>query len=395
MLTVFILIYVIAAGMLFYTYIIYPFLLHLLSAGKALNYALYDKEELPDVLILFSVYNGEKVIAEKISSMLNSDYPEFKLRVLVGSDESNDTTDSIVQEIAAQNNRVTLYRFSRRGKANVLNALRKIALEKVKKPDTILVYTDVHAIFDRNTLFEMVKYFKDERIGIVGATYINTNVQKGGISIQERAYIQRENVIKLRESILFGRMMGVYGACYAIRAVDMPEFPHNILMEDFYVTQHIHNIGKHSILSPESKFYLSIPNSMEAEFSRKRRIAAGNFQNLFHFPGLLSPLRIMVSFPYWSHKVLRWLGPIWILLSYIAVLGLVFLKPHPITYLLLGYHILILLVPVGDELLKRAGIDVMLLRYIHYFLRMNVAIVSGFVWFVRGIKTNVWQPTNR
>ena len=40
------------------------------------------------VSILMSVYNEEKVIAEKLESIINSDYPINKLEILIGSDGS-------------------------------------------------------------------------------------------------------------------------------------------------------------------------------------------------------------------------------------------------------------------------------------------------------------------
>lgn len=389
-------IYFFCIALIVYSYVVYPALLSVLSTGKQFSHQQFTKQEsLPDVVIFFAVYNGEKVLREKLQSMLQSDYPSKQIKILVGSDESSDSTDSIVKEFSEVDSRVELHRFARRGKANVLNSLRDILQKRSLKNDTIFILTDAYAIFEPQTVFELVRHFKDDEIGIVGAKYINTNVQEGGISIQEKAYIQRENMMKYRESLVFGSMMGVYGACYAIRATDYPPFPTNILMEDFYVTMLMLQNNKKSILTLDAKFYESIPNSMDIEYSRKRRIAAGNFQNLFHFPALLSPLHFNVAFPYWSHKVIRWFGPLLIFTSYVCIFFVAFSTTSFWAIGLLGIHLFLVFIPAIDFLLKKVGIEIAILRYANYFLQMNMAVVSGFVWFAKGIKTNVWQPTAR
>jgi hypothetical protein len=41
------------------------------------------------------------------------------------------------------------------------------------------------------------------------------------------------------------------------------------------------------------------------------------------------------------------------------------------------------------------GIQVLLLRGMRYFLLMNAALFAGWIFYKKGIKTNVWQPTER
>lgn len=380
---------------MFHSYVMYPFLLAWLAKGKSFTHRMYSREEeLPQVVIFFSVFNGELVLVEKIESMLASDYPAEKLRIIVGSDASADRTDEIVLAAASKDSRVSLQRFSRRGKANVINAIRAQLTQEGVAEDTVFVLTDAYAIFEKNTLFEMVKHFKDKTIGIVGANYINTNVRDGGISHQEKAYIQRENLIKYQEGVALGSMMGVYGACYAVRGVEFPEFPSTILMEDFYVSMLALQRGQKGILTLDSKFYENIPNSIDIEFKRKKRIAAGNFQNLAYFKSLLLPHYGKAAFAFWSHKVLRWLGPFFIFFSYVFA-GLLALTGEPIFVGLFGLHLVFLCLPLLDRFLQRFNIHLTTLRFITYFLSMNMAILAGLKWYWQGIETNVWQPTNR
>ena len=60
----------------FYSYVLYPAILEFLARGKSFKHPVYSGEgELPEVIIFFSVYNGERVLKSKIESMLASDYP--------------------------------------------------------------------------------------------------------------------------------------------------------------------------------------------------------------------------------------------------------------------------------------------------------------------------------
>ena len=382
-------------ALMFHSYVAFPTLMAMLAKGRKFTYKSYsDSEELPMVYILFAVYNGETVLQKKLESMLQSGYPTDKIKILVGSDDSSDGTNQIAKSYSDKDGRVTLHVYSRRGKANVLNELVKEVQQNDNAKDSLILFSDVHAIFDENTIYELVKYFKDPAVGIVGAAYVNTNQIESGISQQEKAYIQRENDIKYHESLCFGAMMGVYGACYTIPVADVPAFPNNILMEDFYITMWQLARGKHSILNPGAKFYLNNPNSIEIEYRRKKRISAGNFQNLSYFRGLLLPGRAGVAFSFWSHKVLRWLGPFIMGAAFLALIALQIMGTGIYFWMAVAAEV-ILLLAVLDILLQKMNINIKLLRYANYFLQMNIALLDGFIWFSKGIKSNVWSPTKR
>ena len=57
----------------------------------------------------------------------------------------------------------------------------------------------------------------------------------------------------------------------------------------------------------------------------------------------------------------------------------------------LGLPLLLLL----DAALQRTGLHPRLLRFITHFYSMNAALLLGYWRYLRGIKTTVWQPTQR
>ena len=68
----------------------------------------------------------------------------------------------------------------------------------------MIILTDANVYFEKNTITKLVRHFSDEKIGLVGANILNIGIKKDGISMQEKSYIQRENLIKYYEGIVFG-----------------------------------------------------------------------------------------------------------------------------------------------------------------------------------------------
>ncbi|MCF6243360.1 MAG: glycosyltransferase, partial [Bacteroidales bacterium] len=115
----------------------YPLFLHLRAKTKKLNFAAYDKNELPLVSIIMAVHNEEFIISNKIQSILNSNYPNHLYEIIIGSDASTDNTNAVLDKFASNYEQISVEFFNkRRGKINIINKLVKKA-----KADLIL-FTD-------------------------------------------------------------------------------------------------------------------------------------------------------------------------------------------------------------------------------------------------------------
>jgi len=150
-----------------YSYVFFPMILSVIS--KKNDFKKYDFDDnLPGISILMSIYNEEIVIKDKIDSILASNYPDDKIEIIIGSDCSDDKSNSIVESYTKKYDFIKFFPFTQRqGKPKVINQIYNHSNGK------ILVLTDANVMFDRNTLFELVKYFKDERIGLVDTQMIN------------------------------------------------------------------------------------------------------------------------------------------------------------------------------------------------------------------------------
>ncbi len=378
-----------SAGIIFYSYVVFPLILSLLSTNKKLTLKQYSKnDDLPFVSILISAFNEAAVIENKIHSIFETSYPPEKIEVLVGSDASTDNTDAIIKKLLKQYPRLKFFPFTeRRGKGNVINDLFE------KANGEILLLTDANVILEKNTIFELVKYFKDETVGLTDSRMINTNIKKDGISYQERAYITREVYIKHNESLLWGTMMGPFGGCFAIRKKLYPKVPPNFLVDDFYINMKILEKSFKCINNLDAKVYENVPNKLSDEFRRKIRIATGNFQNLRAFYKLLAHNKKGLAFSFISHKILRWLGPFFIILAFIS--NLILALYNDLYFYLFIIHCILIILPLIDYFLKKLNFNINILRFITHFYSMNIALLTGFFKSFKSIKTNVWKPTKR
>ena len=381
-----------------HTYLLYPLIIKYLSnkKGKKIN-ASVDSNDQPSIYILMAVYNEEQVIRQKIESIFATDYPLEKIWVLIGSDNSNDQTNAIIENYQQQYPQLLYRNFSgRNGKIRIINQLferHRALIFQSSQPEPIAVLTDANVFFTPEMLPVLAGYFQNPAIGLVGANVLNINVKDIGISFQEQFYVQRENVIKHYESQAFGAMMGAFGACYAIRAKLFSPVPDNFIVDDFFQTMQVINRNFQSVKALEAICYEDVSEDMMEEYRRKKRISAGNFQNLNHFKHLLFRWN-GVSFAFWSHKVLRWLSPFFIIIAFISSF---LLMPDYLFYrIALGGQIFLFTLPFLDRLLDWLfQKQIKILRFITYFYLMNIALLIGFFNYMKGINSNIWRPTKR
>ena len=318
----------IPVGLLFYSYIIYPIFLELIYLMKKKNRP-SSVFGLPSISILVSVYNEEKVIEEKIKNLFDCDYPKDKIEIIIGNDCSSDSTNEILEGIKihpgfAETKFKSLNFDLRRGKPSVLNDLVKEATGE------IILLTDANILFEKDAIKKLVAHFTDSKVGLVGGNIIN-KASGEGISNQEKTYISRENRIKFLEGKNFGSMIGPFGGFYALRKNLYNPVPENFLVDDFYLCMQVLQQHFKSIAEPTAIAYEEVSEDWKQEYKRKARISAGNFQNLLHFENLL--LRFDgTAFCFFSHKVLRWLGPFFLIA---ALLLNFFISIHFIDFRLL------------------------------------------------------------
>jgi cellulose synthase/poly-beta-1,6-N-acetylglucosamine synthase-like glycosyltransferase len=371
--------------LILHTYVFYPLFMILIYRNSNHNQLLfYSDDELPSIAILIAAHNEEKVIEKKILSVFNTNYPSSKLKVFIGSDASTDRTDEIISNLTNTYSNIEFIKFKGRvGKISIINHLQSLCDEPV------LILSDANVIFKQNTIFELVKYFKDSNVGLVSANIIKESSNNDGISYQEKKYLNFENKIKASESYAFNFIMGAEGGCYAIRNNLFSKVPSNFIVDDFFITMQVLERKNYALLNNLAICIEDVTSDISSEYRRKVRISSGNFQNLFFFKHLLFDFS-SICFAFWSHKVLRWLTPFFI---FICLFSSVFLIPYHKFFIWIScIQLLLLLFPLFNYFFKFNNV---FLKFIAHFYLMNFALFEGFIKFIKGIKSSIWEPINR
>ena len=374
-------------ALVLHTYVFYPFILKVFAWPRKGNSVYYERnEDLPFISVIIAAFNEEACIEEKIISIYSGTYPTDRFEVLIGSDNSSDRTGEIVSSLMKNHHSLKFSDFKeRRGKGNVVNDLVQNAR------GSILVLTDANVIFHEETLFFMVRHFKNPMIGLVDTNMINRGMKEEGISYQEKAYISREVYIKDRESRIWGAMMGPFGGCYAIRMEDYTQVPSNFLVDDFYINMRIFEKKKLAINDLRAIVFENIPDELKVEFRRKVRIGTGNFQNLGKFWRLIFTARY--GFAFVSHKVIRWFGPFFLITALSTNIYLAFNQEFYL--LILVFHLLGYFIPLFDWALKKLHINFGPFRLVTHFFSMNVALLIGFFRSLGKVHSGIWERTSR
>src|SRR5260370_977139 len=322
------LIFWLCVGAVTYNYVGYPLLLFVLSVlVQAQSDFLYlirrrsrrcslTTEGAVQVAVLISVYNEETVIQAKVQNCLEIDYPVDLVEFLFGLDAPTDSTADRLGR--TWSDRLHVFHFSeRRGKVAVLSDLaRKTSAE-------ILVLTDANTMLERKAVRNLVRHFADPRVGAVSGEEIRVAVP-GTETGAEGLYWRYESALKILESRL-NCSLGGNGAALAVRRSLFNPQQHSIV-EDFQVPLEIRFHGHRVVYDPEAIAIEEIAPTFSAQFGRRVRIGAGNYQTLCAHPDYLNPCRGLLAFAYFSHRVLRWLAPLLHPLGFVCSMSL---AAHP------------------------------------------------------------------
>ena len=385
-------IFMAALLLLAWTYLLYPALVFALAVirrkrKRINNNNLKAATFLPSVSVIMSLFDEEKVISEKIRSLLLSDYPPDLIEFIIGSDASVDGTDEIIREFAASDSRIKYHRNSiRKGKAAMLNELVAMA------GGSILIITDANVIFSGGTVRLLASEFASSRTGLCDATVVHSASPGHGMTRQENLYSSFETSLRRAEGEVWKAMTGPYGGCYAVRRELFPVIPENTLVDDLYVGLTVLRKGFDSFNAAEAVVSEDTQPDRADQYRRRVRIAAGSFQNLFRF-GPFPSRRVTASFAFFSHKVLRWFTPLFLTLFFMTTV--ILSGRSDLYFCLLAVQLILILLSTLDLMFDRFGRTLHLPRYVTQFLLMNAALTAGFVKAVRGIKNGIWEPTKR
>lgn len=284
-----------------YPYVVYPLLVMAWARLSGSHWT--QKNIVPGVSMIISVYNEEGVIREKIENALSLDYPKDLFEIVVVSDGSTDRTNEIVASIADP--RLVLRAYpERNGKTACLNQVVPAA-----KGD-ILVFTDANSMFPFDAIRNLTRNFADARVGLVTGW---TKYRKAdGEEETTGLYARLEKAIKYWESLIYS-CVGADGAVFAMRK-ELYRPLKDCDINDFVIPLNVVGQGGMVVLDPEV-YCVEKPSEGEVkEFRRQVRITNRTLGALWRNMGFLNPVRYgTFAFCLLSHKLIRFLVPFFFL----------------------------------------------------------------------------------
>ena len=337
--------------------------------------------EWPEASLIIAAHNEEAVLRAKLENALAMDYPAERLDIIVVSDASNDGTDHIAAEFAERG--VRLHRQEARGgKTEAQNAGVRLARGQ------FVAFSDANSMYAPNALKRLLAPFADERIGCVCGELQYANPDEQGAGKGEGLYWRYEQFLKRRESLL-SSALGANGAIYALRRELFVELRGDII-SDFVAPLGAWRRGFRIAYEPTAVATEYSSVRFGDEFRRRRRIVSRSLYGLWTEAGVLNPFaHFFFAFQMFSHKLLRWLVPVWL----VVVLAV------NIPLATDGYYGLLLALQVAFYGLAALGLLLperlgrCWLFYVPaYFTATNWGTLLGLLSFLTGRRHRVWQP---
>jgi cellulose synthase/poly-beta-1,6-N-acetylglucosamine synthase-like glycosyltransferase len=363
---------------LMYVYVGYPLMLALLASFLPKRRP--EPDYFPNLSLLIAAYNEEASLRQKIEQTLALDYPKGKLEILILSDESTDRTDEIAQSFC--DDPVRLLRIHpRQGKTHAQNVGVKAAR------GDILVFSDATTTYQKQALRYLASSFRDPKVGAVSGRY--EYFDPSGTSATGQGQItfwSYENVIKMWQSRI-RTVSGCCGCIYSLRRELYTDLPGDVISD---LTQALCVIrqGYRVVFEDRALALEETTKSSGEEFAMRIRVVTRGMRGILSVPQLLIPWRYpWVSFQLVSHKILRWMVPLFLVLLFVGNL-LLLNKPFFFALFCLQFAFYLLtglatVLPL-QKLWKPLTMPL-------YFCTVNIAALMSFLALFRGKKYVIWE----
>jgi cellulose synthase/poly-beta-1,6-N-acetylglucosamine synthase-like glycosyltransferase len=307
-----------SVSVIIYIFALYPLILKWLNAlfkrqNKISGVRERHNDSVPRVSILIPAFNEEKRIKKRIENLLASDYPGDKMEIIIASDGSSDRTVEFA-EAYADDGVIVLEFKSNRGRASVQNdGVREAGGE-------IVIFTDAETVFEKDFIKCIKRRFEDPAVGCaVGNLVYDT--RNSAISSSEGIYFRYEKMIRQLESDL-GILATATGACMAVRRELWRDLT-PIDDSDFTTPLDVILQGRRVVYAPDAVAYDVPASTVRGELRSRIRQTSKNLIGTLKRWGVKGWFRHpIVSWGLFSHKILRWLTPFFMLTAFISNLFL-------------------------------------------------------------------------
>lgn len=378
--------------LIFYTFLGYGVLLHLIIRVKRLfksPFIFHANAPLPSVTLLIAAFNEEDLIKEKVENCLALDYPKEKIQIIFITDGSSDRTPEF---IAAFKDIELLHENVRAGKMAAI----KRAIPYLK--GEITVFTDANTFLNTLAIKELVKHYQNPKVGAVaGEKRIMVDQVADASAAGEGFYWKYESALKKWDYELYSNV-GAAGELFSIRTNLYQPLESDTIIDDHMIAMRIAEKGYLIAYEPAAYAMETASADSKEELKRKVRIAAGGIQSILRLKKSANPFyNPILTFQYISHRVLRWAITPWLMLLVLLLNTIICIQnPHLWIYqiILLG-QIIFYTASILGYLLESKKIKVKVLFIPFYFSMMNYAAMAGAIRYFKGKQSAAWEKSKR
>lgn len=380
---------------LFYTYIGYAIILLILVKLKNIFSKKSQKTDTgyePDICLFVTAFNEKDYIKQKVKNSFSLDYPKEKIQFLWVTDGSDDGTPEMLKEY---NNLEVYHLRDRKGKMHAMN--RGVHFVKA----SIIIFSDSNTLIGKHAIREIVAEFSNKETGCVaGEKRIIEKHTDAAAGAGESLYWKFESWIKNMDAEL-NSAVGAVGELFAIRTHLFEEVETDTILDDFIVSMRIAQKGYRIAYAPNAYAEETASLNVKEELKRKIRIAAGGVQAIFRLKALLNPFRnSLLSWQYFSHKVLRWtLAPIslflFLFVNIVIVVGQNSYFDASFYTVFLGSQLLCYFIAMLGWFFEHKRIRLKILFIPYYFVFINFAGVCGIFRYFSGTQSVNWEKSKR
>lgn len=378
-------------GILFYCYIGYGLLAWVFLAIKKLVTTKKIDKQLPGwpaVTIVITSYNEEKILGEKLKNTAALEYPPGNLKVIVVTDGSDDSSNSLVRDYPAVQ---LLHQLERKGKYAAI----KRAMREIDTP--IVVFSDANTMLNKEAVSRIVVHYANEKVGgVAGEKKIITTDNCSPVGQAEGWYWQYESFMKKMDAGIH-TVIGAAGELFSIRTELFREFPDELILDDFVISMQTCLEGYRIEYEPKA-FAAELPSvSLAEEEKRKVRISAGAYQSIGYLKDAMNFFKHpMLTFQFISRRLLRWLFcPV--LLGVLFFSNAILVLEQSLNFYLVFFYgqLLFYFFATVGWILVRSGKKAGLFTIPFYFVFMNFCLVKGFLKHRNGSQTVIWEKSLR
>jgi glycosyltransferase involved in cell wall biosynthesis len=291
-------------AVILYVYFGYPCLLRSGLLGR--RKPVHREHLFPFLSVIIPAHNEEAMIQKKLENLLAQNYPPEKMKIFVGDDGSTDGTPTICRSFEP----IGVYYFrseTRRGKSALQNEL------VARARGEILVFTDADCLLPLNALSVIAQNFASKEVALVTNCATILNPDETGIVKSEGIYWKYEKWLRDEESAR-GLLAMASGSLFAMRRSLWKRLDPNV-GDDFALPLRVAKAGYRNILETRVSAGTQLTqNKADSMLRMKMRIISKDLYGLLRNPACLNPFQVgKVAIGLWSHKLLRWAVPYFLL----------------------------------------------------------------------------------